>query len=155
MLEALSRWGGFFVQPRRHAASLSPDEGLHDGVWLTLLYVLGSQVYPLVEGLATAWAVRDLGALVMLGGTFARTLLAPIVVVIFAETVLGAGRSYRSRIALLPLVVLTTLGHMLGQMGIPVPGPSFTAAALGGLLGVALVGWIRNHVAPSPGKEPS
>ena len=145
---ALSRWGGMLWRPRAHAAELAAAEGPRDGLWLGLLYLVGTSVYALVAGLADALAVRNLGGLIMFGSTLARALVVPILVLVAGEAVLGAERSHRRGLGLLPLVILGTAAHTLRQLGIATPGPSWLPDAVGGVLGVALVWWIRDAVAP-------
>ena len=56
MRGALQRWGGVFIAPRRHVASLALDEGQRDGLVLGLLYVIATGSLPIAASVATALA---------------------------------------------------------------------------------------------------
>ncbi len=147
-LRALDRWGGLLVRPRTTAARLHPAEGERDTWALGLLYLLGSEVYGLVEAVAGFAAMKDSSSLMMLGGQLAWALVPPLLTLVVAETLLGPARAYRRAVALLPLVVIGAVAHALRQQGVTLPAPSWAVEVIGGSAGVALAGWIRGAVPP-------
>ncbi len=147
---ALWRWGGVFLGPRRHVQRLRPDEGHRDGLLLGALYVLGTSVYPVAEAVASALATHSWLAL---ASGLGRSLLAPVVVLVLIETVLGSRRSYRGGLCMVPLVVLGTLAHVATQLGLPVGGPPLWPEIAGGLLAGGLAWWIRPRVTPEASGE--
>lgn len=146
VIAALDRWGGLLVAPRATAARTGPDQGRHDGLILTVVYLLGTELYGVMEAVAGLVALKNLGALVMIGAQLGRALLAPILAVVVAETLLGPARAHRRAAVLLPLVFLGSVTHALRQQGLALPGPSWVPEAVGAALGVALVWWIRDAV---------
>lgn len=145
-MQALYRYGAILIRPRETAAALDPDEGIRDGLWLGVLFVLGGHVYPLMEAVATAWAVRNYSGALMLGAALGRSLVAPILVLVACETILGPGRGYRRGICLVPLVLVSVAAHLLVRVGVPVPGPTWGPAVVGGVASLALALWIRPSV---------
>ena len=148
VVRTLERWGGFFVSPGTHAASLSPHEGRRDALWLGLLYVAGTSLYGLVEAFANLVVVRNMGGVLSVLAEVGRIAIAPILTLVVVETVLGAERSYRRGIGLLPLVVFATVAHAATQMGVDLGLPTYAPEIAGGLLGAGLARWIRPNVAP-------
>lgn len=130
------------------AAEVGPGQGHRDGLWLSLLYLLGTAVYPLTESIATLVAVRNLGGLVGIGSVLGRALIAPILVLVAAETVLGRSRARLRGVALVPLVVVGTVMHSLSQMGHRVSGPDWAWTLAAAAVGVVLVMWIKPVVVP-------
>ena len=106
MRRALARFGGALVAPRATVAAAGPDEGLRDGIWLSLLYLIVTSVYPVAEGFANLSATRNLGGVLMILSAFGRALIVPIVALVAAETILGQGRAHRRGLALVPMVVI-------------------------------------------------
>lgn len=146
---ALSRWGGALLAPRRTVAALSPGEGLRDGLVLGSLYVLGTSVYPMTVAIATVIAT---GSLVALASGVARVLLTPIVVLVVVETLLGAQRSYRGGLTLLPMVLVTVLAHLLAVLQLPTLA-RFWPDVIGAGLTVAFALWIRPAIPPEQPQE--
>jgi hypothetical protein len=147
-LSALARWGGVLVAPRTTVAALPEQEGQRDGLWLGLLYVVGTSLYQLAEGVATLYAVRNYSGLLAVASILGRALLAPILTLVVAETILGKERSHRRGLSLVPLVVVGSVVHMARQMGHSLPLSELGAAVAGAVLGVGLVAWIRPVVPP-------
>lgn len=139
----LQRYGGMLVRPRATVAALDPKEGLHDGSWLGLLYLLGGHVHALMEAVATAVAVRNWSGLLVLGSQLGRSLLAPILVLLVAETVLGPGRRHRRGLCLVPLLLVAVASELLSRGGIAPPWPRLGPALVGGLASAGLAAWIR------------
>jgi hypothetical protein len=146
LLRALWRYGGLLGRPRATVAALSPDEGRWDGLVLGLLYFLCVGTLEAMRGVAMARVTADLGGVLMLVSSVGRALVAPIVVLVAGETVLGRARSYRRGLVLLPLVVVAALAHEAAAHGVRVP--SLAPEIVGGVLGVALAWWVRPAIAP-------
>lgn len=144
MIAALARYGGILAAPRRTAEALSPDEGHHDGVVLAGLIMFAMGSYSILEGVAGIYALRNLGAVVMLLAALGRLLIAPVVVLVAAETLLGRARSYRRGVALVPMLLVMAAAHELRVHGVEIA--SFVPEIVGGLAGIALAWWIRPSV---------
>lgn len=143
---ALARWGGALIAPRRTVAALSAEDGARDGLVLGTLYVIGTALYPMTETLATVISTHSL---VALASGVARVLLTPIVVLVLVETLLGGDRSHRGGLFLLPLVVAGTLAHVLATFEVwtvPALWPDFVGAAAAA--GLAL--WARTSIPVEP-----
>jgi L-lactate permease len=147
-LTVLDRWGGWLVRPRAQAAEVRPGDARRDVIALAVLYMLGTSVYPIVEAFASLWALRDVNALLPFASAIGRVVLAPLLVLVAVETVLGSARSYQRAIGLLPLVIVGTAAHAARQLGISIPGGPYVPDIVGGLLGVALAWWIRDCIEP-------
>jgi thiol-disulfide isomerase/thioredoxin len=141
----VGRIGGILVRPRATLASLEPDEGLRDGLWLGLLFVVGGHVIPMLEGVATLVAVRNWGGVLGLVSAVGMVLLAPIVASIVAETILGPDRRGRSGLCIAPLLVLMLLAHGTQRLGIIIPGPSWLPAIVGLVASAGLASWLRGE----------
>ena len=113
-----------------------------------MLYLLGTGIYPLAESIATLLAVGNLGGLVGIGSVLGRALIAPILVLVAAETVLGRSRARLRGVALVPLVLVGTVMHALSQTGHRVPGPDWAWTLATAIVGVVLVVWIKPVVVP-------
>lgn len=146
---ALGRYGGMLVAPRATVRGLGPDEGLRDGLWLGGLYLLATGTYELLEGAVTLRATANLNGLVMLLSAVVWALLAPMLVLVAGETVLGRDRAHRRGTLLVPLLVVVTLAHELVAHGLRLP--AFAPEIVGGLLSVALAWWVRAEVEPQGG----
>jgi hypothetical protein len=142
MLQALERWGGALVAPRRTVAALDIDAGARDGLVLGALYVVGTSIYPMTAAIASVIATHSIVAL--LSGV-ARVMLTPIVVLVLTETLLGSGRAYRGGVTLLPLVVVATLAHLLVLLQLP-SLPGFWPDIVGAAAAAAYALWIRPAV---------
>lgn len=151
LLAALRRFGGIVVQPRATAAALHPDEGVRDGLWLGLLYLLSVGTLDVLGGVATARATANLSGAMMLLAAVGRVLVVPIVVLVACETVLGRARSHRRGLMLVPLLVVVALGHELAVHGVVLP--RFTPRSSGGCSSVALTLWVREAIAAQPEEE--
>lgn len=145
ILRALWRQGGMLVQPRATARALQPDEGRYDGLVLGLLYLLCVGTLDVLQGVAMARVTADLGGLLMLVSSVGRVLVAPIVVLVACETVLGRARSHRRGLMLVPLLVVAALAHEAGAHGILVR--TFVPEIVGGLLSVGLAWWVKPELA--------
>lgn len=141
LLRALWRYGGMLVQPRATAQALRADEGRHDGLVLGALYLLGVGTLEVLRGVAMARVTADLGGLLMLVAAVGRVLVAPIVVLVACEVVLGRARSQWRGLMLVPLLVVATLAHEAAAQGLPVR--ALLPEIVGGLLSVALAWWVR------------
>jgi hypothetical protein len=141
LTRALWRYGGMLVRPRATARALRPDEGRWDGLVLGGLYFACVGTLELLRGVAMARVTADLGGLLMLVSAVGRVLVAPIVVLVACETLLGRARSQRRGLLLLPLVVVAALAHEAAAQGVGVR--AFVPEIAGGLLSVALAWWVR------------
>ena len=148
VIAALARYGGILAAPRRTAQGLSPDEGHHDGVVLAALCMFATGSYAILEGIAGLYALRNLGAVVMLLAALGRLLIAPVVVLVAAETLLGKDRSYRRGVALVPMLLVMAVAHELRVHGVEIA--AFVPEIVGGVAGVALAWWIRPSVPAVP-----
>lgn len=153
VVSAAKRYGGILVQPRATAAELTDGEGRHDGAILSVLYIVGSHLYPLADATANSLATRDFNGLVLLGSAVARVLVPPVLILMVAEALLGRGRSHRRGLSLVPLVVVTALAHLAKQNGVGLGGPSYLPEIVGGVLGVALAWHIKPAVEPTDEEE--
>lgn len=145
LLRALWRYGGMLVRPRATARALAADEGRWDGLVLGVLYVLCVGTLELVRGVAMARVTADLGGVLMLAAALGRVLVAPIVVLVACETVLGRARSHRRGLLLLPLLVVAALAHEAEAHGVHVR--ALVPEIAGGLWCVALAWWVRPAIA--------
>ncbi|MEM9463199.1 MAG: hypothetical protein AAGF11_54160 [Myxococcota bacterium] len=144
LTRALRRYGGMVVQPRKTAAGLDPNEGVHDGAWLGGLYLLSIGVLEILRGVATARATANLSGLLMLVTAVGRVLVVPIVVLVACETVLGRSRSYRRGLMLVPLVLVVAAAHELTAQGLSVP--NYGPEIVGGVLSIGLAAWVREAI---------
>ncbi len=144
MRRALARYGGALVAPRATVAASGPEEGLRDGIWLSLLYLAVTSVYPVAEGFANWWATRNLGGIVMILSAFGRALIVPIVALVAVETILGQGRAHRRGLALVPMVVVVLAMRQVpwrATVGVPyLPELLAMLAAVGWTL------WVRRSI---------
>lgn len=141
---ALARFGGALVAPRATVVSLPPQQGRRDGVWLSLLYLGVTSIYPVAEGFANWWATRNLGGILMILSAFGRALILPIVALVASETILGRGRAYRRGLALVPMVLVALVLRQLpwrSAIGWP-----YVPEALGMLVVVGWTLWVRTSV---------
>jgi hypothetical protein len=145
LLRALWRYGGMLVRPRATARTLRAGEARWDGLVLGVLYVLCVGTLELLRGVAMARVTADLGGLLMLASALGRLLVAPIVVLVACETVLGRARSCWRGLMLLPLVAVAALAHEAGAHGVQVR--ALVPEIVGGLLCVALAWWARPELA--------
>lgn len=146
----LHRWGAFLLRPRATAAALSPREGIFDGLWLGLAYIVGSQLVPLGQIIKTFMVTASSSRLLSAAGGLGRMLLAPIIVILLVELLLGRDKAYRRGIYLLPFVLVTTAANLLRQYG----GATFDDMApifIGGAASLALVFFTRAQV-PAEGE---
>jgi len=153
VIASIQRWGGALIRPKvtfehfhaEHRAD--PTVGRWDVWWLTGVYVLGSQVQPVSESIAR-WQALD-SVLVLING-LALALLAPILVGLLAEGVLGARHRAYGNLTLVPLVLLATMANLLGQQGVTLPGPHMLPEVLGATWAIGLGFWARARL---PGFE--
>lgn len=151
LLRALWRYGGLLWQPRATVRALAAVEGRWDGLVLGVLYVLCVGTLEALRGVAMARVTADFGGLLMLVSTVGRVLVAPIVVLVACETVLGRARSHRRGLMLVPMLVVAALCHEAAAQGVRVP--ALAPEIAGGLLSVALAWWVRPAIAPQ--EEPA
>jgi peroxiredoxin len=140
------RFGGILMKPRATLARLREDEGQHDGWILMLLFVLGSQLERLTETLARFEVIRSP---LLLANGLALALLTPVLVGFMVEAVVGAPRARYRHLPLVALVLVATVGNLLRQLGVALPGPHYLPEMLGAAWALALALWIRKH-APTP-----
>lgn len=146
-LAALHRYGGFLVAPRKTLA-VAPGDGHRDGLWLGVLYLVGTSIYPLAEAAATLVALHNLGALIGVFSILGRALLVPILVVVAAEVLLGPGRAHRRGLALVPLVLMGTLLHAGRQVGMRPPGGELAWTIAAAFVGASLLWWAKSSIEP-------
>ena len=139
----LSRTGGVLVTPRRAVASLAPGEGMRDGLWLGLLYLVGGHLYPVIEALATLVAVRNWGGVMVVFSSLG-VLLAPILASILAETILGAERGTLRGLCLAPLVLVGVGVEVWARLDAPVVWPGWAPALVGTIGSAALAFRLRS-----------
>jgi energy-converting hydrogenase Eha subunit A len=145
----MDRWGGLLIHPRQTLAALDPRAGRTDGRWLILLYVLGVQLIPTLIAVKSFGVNPGLGGAITFAGSMARALLGPIAVIVVAEFALGAQRSYRSNLFLVPLVAVGVVGSLLRLMGVALIGQT-TLIAVGGAWALGLVFYARSEIEPDP-----
>jgi hypothetical protein len=134
-----------------------PTVGRWDAAAMVTLYTLGCGVPTLGDGLASLVALGiKTGGFTLLAAA-ARVLLAPVLVMVAIESLLGNDRGHRRGYFLVPFVAVAVLGHRLEGMGIAI-GRALGGGLLGGLwpelLGGALAmlaAWsARDAVSPVP-----
>ncbi len=152
--EALDRWGAFLLQPRATLASLAPDAGRHDGWWLGMLYVLGSQLVPLGQALKSASVMMNGSAMLSLASQFGRILLPPMLLILAVEFMLGNARAYRSSLFLLPLVLCGAAANLARHAGVGVIADS-TPIFVAGAWALFLAMSSRSAIAPISGESES
>jgi thiol-disulfide isomerase/thioredoxin len=130
LVRFLARCGGVLVRPRATVASLGPDEGRRDGLWLGLLFFVGGHLLDLLEGLATLVAVRNWGGVAVVISKLG-VLVAPILASIVAETILGSERAKRAGLCIVPLVVISVAAHAALRLGVTLPGPGWLPTIVG------------------------
>ena len=153
VLAVIQRWGGILVQPRatlealRPATTGQPEVGRWDGWWLVALYLLGSQIERLVEAVAK---FEVLGSYAMLFNAIAVALLAPILVMLLVEGLVGVRRARYRHLPIAALVAVSTLGTLLRHLHVALPGPTYLPEMLGTLWASGLAVWIRRTMPADP-----
>lgn len=163
MIETIQRWGGVLVRPRAtfEAVAATPpppraERGWRswirpstgwDGVWLTLLFVLGSQVERVTEALARFLATDSV--LILLNGLL-MAVLAPLLVGLLVEGLVGAQRARYRHLPLVPLVLAATVGNIIRQQGFVWPGPALLPEIVGTLWAASLAVYVRQTIPPDP-----
>jgi hypothetical protein len=150
MLAAIQRWGGILVLPRRTLEGLRDGPvglGRFDGWWLMGLYLVGSQIQRLIEAVAK---FEVLGSYAMLFNAIAIALLAPVLVMLLVEGLVGVQRSRYRNLPIAALVAVATLGTLLRQLHVDVPGPTYLPEMLGTFWAAGLAIWIRNEMPADP-----
>lgn len=150
VLAVIQRWGGILVQPRATLEALrdAPMElGRWDGWWLVALYLLGSQTERLIEAVAK---FEVLGSFAMLFNAIAIALLAPILVMLLVEGLVGVRRARYRNLPIAALVAVSTLGTLLRHLHVALPGPTYLPEMLGTLWAAGLALWIRRTMPPDP-----
>jgi hypothetical protein len=156
VLAVIQRWGGILVQPRATLDALRDAQvelGRWDGWWLVALYLLGSQIERLIEAVAK---FEVLGSFAMLFNAIAIALLAPILVMLLVEGLVGVRRARYRHLPIAALVAVSTLGTLLRHLHVALPGPTYLPEMLGTLWAAGLALWIRRTMPPDPepaGKE--
>jgi thiol-disulfide isomerase/thioredoxin len=138
--DMLQRFGGMLIRPRTTLANLRAGEGRYDGWTLTALFVLGSQIDRLTEAVARFEVVRSV--LLLVNG-LALALLTPVLIAFMVEGVVGAARSRYRNLPLVALVLVATIGNLLRQQGVVLPGPRYLPEMLGAAWALGLALWIR------------
>lgn len=149
MTGLLQRIGGMLVAPRRTLAGLSPETGRHDGAALLAAYLLAVGLLPIGDALADFWALRSLAA----APGLLRALLPALPWLLAAtalDWLLGPARAHRVALCLIPLLLVDALAHLLTDLGLSLPGPSYTAPVLGALAALLLAARVRAATPPSP-----
>ncbi len=150
VLAVIPRWGGILVQPRATLEGLRdspPELGRWDGWWLVALYLLGSQIERLVEAVAK---FEVLGSYAMLFNAIAIALLAPILVMLLVEGLVGVRRARYRHLPIAALVAVSTLGTLLRHLHVALPGPTYLPEMLGTLWASGLAVWIRRTMPADP-----
>jgi hypothetical protein len=150
MFAAIARWGGILVHPRRTLDALREAPhglGRFDGWWLMGLYVVGSQIQRLTEALAK---FEVLGSFAMLFNAIAVALLAPVLVALLVEGLVGVERSRHRNLPIAALVVVSTIGTLLRSFHVDLPGPTYLPEMLGTLWAAGLAIWIRKTMPAEP-----
>ena len=142
---ALTRWGGILLRPKQTLAAIAAGTLATggDGLGLTLAYLLGCQVENLTEAIAR-WRAFD--SLLVLVNGLAWALLTPILVGLLLEGLIGSARGRVRHLSLAPLVLLATLGNLLRQQGVHLPGPVYLPEILATLWGAGLAMWMRREL---------
>ncbi len=154
MLAAIQRWGGILVRPRRTLEALRaspPAVGRYDAWWLIGLYVIGSQIERLTAALAQFEVV---GSFAMLFNAVAIALLAPVLVALLIEGLVGVRRTRTRNLPIAALVLVATIGTLLRQFQVALPGPTYLPEMLGTLWAAGLAIWIRKSL-PVDLEEPN
>jgi len=150
VLDALRRFGGILLWPRptlaRLAQAHAPVPGRWDGWALAGLFVLGSQIDRLTETVARFQVLRS--GWVLLNG-LALALLTPLLVGLLVEGIVGPPRARYRHLPLVALVFVATLGNLLRQQAVALPGPHYLPEMLGTVWAVGLALWIRKRM-PTP-----
>jgi peroxiredoxin len=141
--DAVQRFGGILIRPKATLLGLRADEGRHDGWVLAGLFVLGSQIERLAEAVARFEVFRSV---LLLFNGFALALLTPVLVGFMVEGVVGASRSRFRHLPLVALVVVATLGNLLRQQGVALPGPRYLPEMIGAAWALLLALWIRKRM---------
>ncbi|MCA9685708.1 MAG: hypothetical protein KC457_26260, partial [Myxococcales bacterium] len=141
----LTRWGGILLRPKQTLAAIAAGTLATggDGLGLTLAYLLGCQVENLAEAIAR-WRAFD--SLLVLVNGLAWALLTPILVGLLLEGLIGSARGRVRHLSLAPLVLLATLGNLLRQQGVHLPGPVYLPEILATLWGAGLAMWMRREL---------
>jgi len=143
---ALQRYGGILVRPRATLEALGPDEGRYDWWILALVFVLGSQINHLTETVAQFTVFHSYWLL--LNG-FAIALLTPLFVGLLVEGLVGQTRARYRHLPLVALVLVATVGHLLRQQGLALPGPRYLPEMAGTVWAAGLAVWIRVKLPPT------
>lgn len=151
MVSALTRWGGVLLRPRATVAALAPDERRLDGLILGTLYVLGSQLLRLAEGMAAFEATRNLGGLLGVAAALGRAVLPAVLLIFLVESLLPPSRRAIASSLLVPLVLLAASARLLLQFGVVVPGPVYLPEVVATVWAAGIALWIRAD--PTAAKE--
>src|SRR5690606_14216964 len=126
MRATLQRFGGILIRPKATLLALGVGKPLGEGRWdgwvLAALFVLGSQVDRLTETVARFEVFRSF---LLLGNGLALALLTPLLVGLLVEGVVGAARRHMRHLPLVALVVSATVGNLLRQQNVALPGPHY------------------------------
>jgi len=145
------RIGGMLLAPRRTLAGLSAETGQRDGALLLAAYLLAAGLLPIGDSIADFWALRSLAA----APGLLRAVLPALPWLLAAtalDWLLGPARAHRVALCLIPLLVIHAAALLLADLGMPLPGPSYAAPALGGLAALLLALRVRSAIPPaSPG----
>lgn len=144
-LAALRRFGGILISPRATLLALDPAEGRWDGWVLAALFVLGSQIDRLTEAIARFEVFRSGWVLL---NALALALLTPLLVGLMVEGVVGAARARTRHLPVTALVLSATVGNLLRQQGVSLPGPHYLPEILGTAWALGLGFWIRKRMPP-------
>lgn len=145
MTDLLQRIGGVLIAPRTLLNKLSPETGRRDGALLLGAYLLAVAVLPIGDTLADFWALRSFTA----APGLLRALLPALPWLLTAaalDWLLGAGRAHRIALCLIPLLVIDAGAHLLTDLGVTLPGPSYAASVLGALAALLLAASVRGAI---------
>jgi hypothetical protein len=111
------------------------------------LYVVGSQIQRLTEAVAK---FEVIGSFAMLFNAIAIALLAPVLVALLVEGLVGANRARYRNLPIAALVLVATIGTLLRSFHVTLPGPTYLPEMLGTLWAAALAIWIRKTMPVEP-----
>lgn len=140
MRDALERFGGILIHPKATVLGLRAEEGRHDGWILIGLFVLGSQIDRLIGAVARFEVYRSP---LLLLNALALAILIPVLVGFMIEGVVGAKQSRFRHLPVVALVLIATLGNLLRQQGVALPGPRYLPEMIGAAWALGIAGWIR------------
>lgn len=150
MIEAVLAWidrqGGMLVAPKRTLAELHQDEGVRDGTWVLVAYLLAAHVDDVVTAFARVVSLRDAGALLSGAADVAIGLVAPFITMFVVEIVLGRERAHRAALCLAPMLAIAAVLHLLDSFGVLVLPERWLPGVIAGVPCLPFAAWVRDAV---------